>query len=283
MRALRGTLLLAVAAVAIAIAAVAATAAGPSPAQSQAALVPPPPGANDFDCDPPRRHPQPVVLVHGTGGDRSNFGFVSTRLAAAGYCVFALDYGNRGRGPIPDSARELRGFVGRVLRATGANKVDIIGHSQGGMMPRHYAKFLGGATKISDLVGFVSSNHGTTTPLAPIVGGTGECRACEQQIRGSNFLRRLNRGDDTVGRIDFTVVTTRYDEIVRPYRSAFLDGTPAEPDGARVNNVLLQNRCPSNTAEHLDIVGDPVAYQWAANALGRDGPARESFQPNCAG
>ncbi len=250
--------------------------AGPSPAPS-------PPGANDFSCEPPARHPQPVVLVHGTGGDKSNWGFVSLRLANAGYCVFALNYGNHGRGAIQDSARELRDYAERVLRATDAGKVDIVGHSQGGMMSRHYAKFLAGTGAISDLVGLVPPNHGTTTPLAPIVGGSGECRACEQQVRGSRFLRRLNAGDETPGRIHYTVVTTQYDEVVTPYTSAYLDGRPAEPDGRRVNNVKLQNRCPADIAEHHDILGDPVAYQWVSNALRRDGPARESFQPNCGG
>ena len=141
-------------------------------------------------------------------------------------------------------------------------------------MPRYYAKFLDGTSRIADLVGLVPSNHGTTTPLAPIVGGSGECRSCEQQARGSRFLRRLNRGDETPSGINYTVVTTEYDEVVTPYTSAFLDGR-------RVNNVVLQRRCPANTAEHLGIVTDSVAYQWVENALGRPGPAREGFQPTC--
>ncbi|OEV22738.1 lipase, partial [Streptomyces nanshensis] len=41
-------------------------------------------------------------------------------------------------------------------------QVDIVGHSQGGMMPRYYLKFLGGAPKVNALVGIAPSNHGTT-------------------------------------------------------------------------------------------------------------------------
>jgi hypothetical protein len=53
---------------------------------------------------------------------------------------FALDYGGtdgnpiQGYGPI-ESAQQLSSFVDKVLAATGASKVDIVGHSQGGMMP----------------------------------------------------------------------------------------------------------------------------------------------------
>ena len=50
----------------------------------------------------------------------------------------------------------------RVLAATGAAKVDLVGHSQGGMMPRYYLKFLGGAALVNRLVALAPSNHGTT-------------------------------------------------------------------------------------------------------------------------
>ena len=52
-----------------------------------------------------------------------------------------------------DSAAQLEAFVDRVLAATGAAKVSMVGHSQGGMMPRYYIQFLGGAGKVDDLVG----------------------------------------------------------------------------------------------------------------------------------
>jgi triacylglycerol esterase/lipase EstA (alpha/beta hydrolase family) len=127
-----------------------------------------PPGANDWSCKPAAQRPNPVILVHGTFGDMSvSWNLISPSLKADGYCVFALDYGNRGTGPIEDSAAELLAFAERVRAATGASKVSMVGHSQGGMMPRSYVKFLGGKQRVEDLVGLVPSNHGTTNPLAP--------------------------------------------------------------------------------------------------------------------
>src|SRR5918994_6643661 len=70
-----------------------------------------PPGANDWSCKPSSAHPYPVVLVHGTFGDMTvSWNLISPKLKQDGYCVFALDYGNRAIGPIEDSAAQLRDF-----------------------------------------------------------------------------------------------------------------------------------------------------------------------------
>src|ERR1039457_4654286 len=65
-------------------------------------------------------------------------------------------------GAIPKSAGQLSTFVNHVLSVTGASKVDLVGWSQGGMMPRYYINNLGGAAKVNMLVGFAPSNYGTT-------------------------------------------------------------------------------------------------------------------------
>ena len=192
----------------------------------------PPPGSNNYHCRPGGDHPDPV-------------------LRGLGYCVFALDYGHRGTDPVEESAAELGAFVDRVLAATGASHVLLVGHSQGGMMPRYWMRFLGGAEKVRGLVGLAPSNHGTTVAAAP-AGGNGGCRSCVEQIAGSAFLDRLNAGGDTLPGINHTVVETRYDEIVTPYTSAFLHGP-------RVTDVTLQDDCPLDLAEHVGIVYDPVA------------------------
>jgi triacylglycerol esterase/lipase EstA (alpha/beta hydrolase family) len=261
-----------------AIALIAAAAAPTASAADVTDLLPAtsPPGANDFTCKPAAAHPSPVVLVHGTfEGATDNWATVSPQIKAAGYCVFALEYGNRGTGDIAASAGQLQRFVDAVLAATGAKKVSLVGHSQGGMMPRWYIKFLGGAAKVDDLVGLAASNHGTTNPGAFVAGAT-FCPACDQQRAGSAFLQQLNAGDETPGAVSYTVVETRYDEVVTPFTSAFL------APGPNTANILLQDACPNEVIDHHLIPHSALAIRWTLQALGRRGPADPTNPPSCA-
>ncbi|MFH8347851.1 esterase/lipase family protein [Streptomyces sp. NPDC018045] len=235
-----------------------------------------PTGANDWSCKPGPAHPRPVVLVHGTFENRyANWAALSPKLKDAGYCVFALNYGGSagpvlGTGDIAESAGQLAAFVERVRSATGVDKVDIVGHSQGGMLPRHYIKNLGGAAKVGRLVALVPSNHGTSLLglglLARLVPGAdavlgAACPACEQQIVGSRFLKELNAGGETVPAVDYTVIATWYDEVVTPYTSAFL--APAR----NVSNETIQGHCLINTTAHINITYDRTATRLVLNAL----------------
>jgi triacylglycerol esterase/lipase EstA (alpha/beta hydrolase family) len=272
--------------------AAAASPAAASPDVTAAAELPPdgdsvasPPGANDWNCRPTAAHPNPVVLVHGTFANRyENWLALSPLLKGLGYCVFALDYGTipgitstgsglllpiGGLGPVPASAAQLASFVDLVRNATGAAKVDIVGHSQGGMLPNYYLKFLGGATKVDKLVGLAPSNHGTTldgiTKLAPYFPGVTDliytvCQACRDQAVGSDFNRTMASRPDTVPGVSYTVISTVYDEVVTPWQTQFLNG----PD---VDNEVLQDHCPITLAEHVAIAFSPTALHLVTNAL----------------
>ncbi|MGW6059510.1 esterase/lipase family protein [Streptomyces sp. NPDC055189] len=235
-------------------------------------------GWNDYGCKPSAAHPRPVVLVHGTFGNSiDNWLVLAPYLVRRGYCVYSLDYGQlpgvpffNGLGPIDKSAEQLDGFVDKVLASTGAAKADLVGHSQGGMMPRYYLKFLGGAQKVNALVGLAPDNHGTTllglTKLLPYFPGiedllTTNTPGLADQVAGSPFLTKLNAGGDTVPGVRYTVIATKYDEVVTPYRTQFLNGPG-------VRNVIVQDLCPVDVSEHVAIgILDRVAHHEVANAL----------------
>jgi pimeloyl-ACP methyl ester carboxylesterase len=251
-------------------------------------------GANDWSCRPTAAHPYPVVLVHATFVNLgANWVALSPTLANAGYCVFAFNYGFNpvlslgrigGLTDITGSAGVMRGFVDRVLRTTGASKVDVVGHSQGGMMPSYYIKRLGGAAKVHTFIGLAPSNHGTTlnglVNLADALDVLGLAGAflnligtpgLQQQEVGSTFQRQLFGDGDTVAGPRYVVIETNRDEVVTPFTNAFLSG----PD---VTDILLQDQCPTENVGHIGIFLDGPTIQ---NVLNQLGPNTPGFRPSC--
>ena len=105
------------------------------------------PGANQWHRPISKAHPNPVILMHGTsGGAQSSWGLYVPLLVQQGFSPFTLTYGAvktapwplsalGGMAPMEDSAAEFGEFVDKVLDATGADKVDVVGHSQGTRFP----------------------------------------------------------------------------------------------------------------------------------------------------
>jgi triacylglycerol esterase/lipase EstA (alpha/beta hydrolase family) len=171
------------------------------------------------------------------------------------------------------SSEQLAAFTDRVLAVTGAKQVDLVGHSEGGIMPRWYLKFDGGAAKVAHFVAWAPPNHGTTvsglTPLRALWPGFDDdmgafCESCPEFMPGSAFLAKLNGGGDTVGDVKYTVIATRYDYMVTPIETSFLHGK-------NVHNILLQDVNPVDLSEHLALAADQTVFDLTAAALATDG------------
>ena len=252
-----------------------------------------PPGANDFTCKPSAEHPEPVVLVHGLLANQTvNFQTISPLLANDGYCVFSLTYGTLDRVNPPFyqpgglarmevSSQQLSAFVDRVLAATGASKVDIVGHSEGSLMPDYYVKYGGGAAKVDKYVGLTTLWNGTNplglatiaalgAPLGLTTGVVGVvnavCESCDEFLTGSDFINNLQIRGVAAPAVTYTNIVTQYDELVSPYTSGLMD------PGPNVTNHVVQENCPSDFAEHLTVAFDPVAETLIQNALAPDHP-----------
>ncbi|AUH68703.1 triacylglycerol lipase [Gordonia sihwensis] len=251
------------------------------------------PGANRWDvpCDP--EHPVPVILVHGTAGvAQTNWGTYVPLLVGAGFSVFTLTYGATegarwpisalgGMRRIEDSAAEFGRFAEKVMASTGTDRIDVVGHSQGTLVPAYWAKFLGGEDRIRRYVSLAPLWQGTSTfararPVAAQLerrlgidpSAVIPCHALPQMMQGSTFLRRLNSGGSPYVRgTAYTNISTVHDELVRPYTSGQVEGGP----GHDVTNIVLQDGCGKDFSDHLGICGSPRAAAMVVNALeGRD-------------
>jgi triacylglycerol esterase/lipase EstA (alpha/beta hydrolase family) len=247
-----------------------------------------PAGANNFSCHPTAAHPQPVVLLSGLGGDSAAWFALAPKLISSGYCVFTLNYGEHpllkalfpwpieGVIPMEQSAPQLAAFVDRVLAATHAEKVDIVGHSEGTVMPRYYLERLGGAAKVKRFISLTPLWRGSNVlgiatlrdALAPL--GVSQllvnlaaslCGACTEVLKGSPFLNSLNADGEAVPGVEHTNIVTTHDEAVVPYTSGLMQGP------GTYTNLVLQNFCPNDWSEHVAVAFDPPVLTLIANAL----------------
>lgn len=226
-----------------------------------------PPGMNKPDCTPSRQHPRPIVLINGTlESAYVNWAYLSPRLAARGYCVYGTNYG-RGTGTQPPllqigslkaSAAEIGRFIDGVRRKTGSDTVDLVGHSEGGLVPLYYINHLGGDRKVHDMIGIAPITSGVR--LYGALTALRSNPALAQQIGdalpivrdgtvGSDFVRATARGGMTRPGVRYLTISSRHDLVVETQESAL-------PAGPSVTNVVIQDYCPADHADHNTVVYD---------------------------
>jgi triacylglycerol lipase len=210
----------------------------------------------------------PVIIVAGTLSPSLANEPLAARLRADGYQVWIYELPGLGLGDIAQTSVPLGTLVNQVRAQTGAAKVDLIGHSQGGLVARYYVKYLGGSSTVDSLVSLGAPHYGTYVANLVAFFGFGSCIgivACQQMSIGSSFLGNLNAGDDTIGNVRYTNIYTNYDELVRPVTNATLQ------DGA--TNVRVQSQCWLRVVGHLGLILDGTVYDGVRDAL-RGEPVR---------
>lgn len=213
----------------------------------------------------------PVIVVGGLSGLSTVYEPLASRLWWDGYQVYIYQLPNLGVGDIPTSARAFADFVARVRAETGAARVDLVAHSEGGLVSRYLLKYLGGTSSVQRYISLGTPQYGTYVANIARFLGVGSCLgivACQQMTIGSDFLTDLNDGDDTPGAVRYTTVRTLQDELVQPVDTAKL------ADGA--TNVLIQAYCPLRIVGHVALATDGTTYTIILDAL-RDAP----ISPNC--
>lgn len=260
--------------------------AGVTSAEATSAAAAPSSGWNDWSCQPSEAHPEPVVLLHGLGGQSiSNWFYHAPKLAAAGYCVYSTTYGEGlfgeavgGLGSMRTSAVEVGDFVDEVLAATGAAEADLVGHSEGTTVAAYYLKFEGGAEKVKHFAGFGSNFKGSTlngltsliNAAMPYVPNTTkfvqeQCASCLEFLAPNQFLTDLADGGYTVPGVTYTSIMSKYDTVVTPYTNGRID----EPG---VTNIVLQDRCGFDLSGHLAMAADPNVNLLIRRALDPQNP-----------
>lgn len=238
-------------------------------------------GVNDFSCKPSAAHPDPVVMLHGGFANANeDLNFLQANLATLGYCTFSLTYGTIGGfpyvggiGPTAPAGVQIANFINQVQAATGAAKIDLVGHSTGGFMSLYVPKLDGVAGEIGKVVAIAPPTHGISgygfLTLAQDVIGSAELSQIEQSLGTDNFdnlavggagVNALDNGPIAQPGITYTIIVSQTDEIVTPWQDSFVN----EPG---VTNETIQQSCPFDPVGHIGEAYDTNVWQLVTNAL----------------
>jgi hypothetical protein len=222
----------------------------------------------------------PILMIPGTNLDpRPNYSWDYERAFTSlhwPYCTLTLPYHTMGDIQV---AGEYVVYALRTLARTAGRRVDVLGYSQGGMLPRWALRFWPDTRPlVHDLVGIDPSNHGTLDAEAA-------CRsscppAYWQQASDARFIDALNSRAETFGGIRYTVIYSRTDEIVVPNLDSS-GSSSLHTGGGQIANIAVQQICPADVSDHLAMgTYDPVAYALAIDAFTHSGTAEPSRIPS---
>ncbi|WP_204163204.1 alpha/beta fold hydrolase [Streptomyces sp. CS131] len=172
----------------------------------------------------------PVVLLHGFIDNRSAFVVLRRTLARHGRRPESLNYS-----PLTRDVRTAAGLLGRhveeICARTGHSRVDIVGHSLGGLIARYYVQRLGGDRRVRTLV-TLGTPHGGTA-VAP---GAGVHPIVRQMRGGSSVIEEL-RGPAPGCRTRFVSFWSELDQVMVPAGTACVDHPDLDAVNVRVTGI----------------------------------------------
>ncbi|PAZ11852.1 lipase [Streptomyces sp. SA15] len=189
------------------------------------------PAPRDGAAQLPTQAKPPVVLMHGFIDNRSVFVLLRRSLAQHGrQQIESLNYS-----PLTCDIRTAAELLGRhiedICERTGSKRVDIVGHSLGGLIARYYVQRLGGDIRVRTLVTLGTPHSGTrVVPLAnahPIV---------RQMRPGSALLEELARPAPGC-RTHFVSFWSDLDHLMDPLETACIDHPDLMAQNVRVSGI----------------------------------------------
>lgn len=205
----------------------------------------------------------PVILAGGAFMDESSNSLLATRLRGAGFDVYFYKI------PTPTAslwttAPSLASFVDEVLAKTGGDKVDVVNHSQSGLLTRHVIKYLGGADDIDTVVSMSGLHQGSRLGNMAQLIGQGDCAGiviCQQLAEGSTYLTNLNNPAQAIGSIHYVNIGSRADVLAIPTANNFMTG-PGD-----ITNVIVQDQCWWRMPGHISMISDGAVASGVIQGL----------------
>ena len=167
----------------------------------------------------------PVLIIHGFLGTRGSMYMLERRLVQDGFVCVSFNLGTFNSRDIRRSAFLIHRKIERILAQTPSQRIDIIGHSMGGLIGLYYVKKLGGHARVRKLIMMGTPVRGTWAALAGVLTLGLWSTSSWQLLPRSRFLDELAQGPMPPG-VEVTTIAAARDWVV-PLRTTKLAGANA--------------------------------------------------------
>jgi triacylglycerol lipase len=164
----------------------------------------------------------PVLIIHGFLGTRGSMYLLERRLVDDGFVVVSFNLGTLNVRDIRRSAFLIHRKIERILAQTPSQRIDIIGHSMGGLIGLYYVKKLGGHARVRKLIMMGTPVRGTWAALMGVVTLGLWSTSSWQLLPRSRFLDELAQGPVPPG-VDIHTIAAARDWVV-PLPTTKVDG-----------------------------------------------------------
>ncbi len=185
----------------------------------------------------------PIILAHGLAAKQlrivNAFGRIGEELEKEGYKVFVAD--TDGFGSVEHNAEQLRDYINRVLILTGAEKVNIIAHSKGGLDSKYMITKLGMEDKVASLTTLCTPHRGSIIaskiwdlpmPIKKLIAFWIDMFYClflgdkhPDSIRACAQLRSVDESEETL-QFSYKVYCQSYSTSISDVKDCFIMGLP---------------------------------------------------------
>jgi pimeloyl-ACP methyl ester carboxylesterase len=167
----------------------------------------------------------PVLIIHGFLGTRGSMYMLERRLVADGFVCVSFNLGTLNVRDIRRSAFLIHRKIERILAQTPSQKIDIIGHSMGGLIGLYYVKKLGGHARVRKLIMLGTPVRGTWAALAGVMTLGLWSTSSWQLLPRSRFLDELAQGPIPDG-VEVSTIAAARDWVV-PLQTTRMTGATA--------------------------------------------------------
>lgn len=160
----------------------------------------------------------PVIYVPGYGAPPFHGKYLRSRLEIEGFDVFEAELPLLQTGDIAKSAAHLAVEVQRTRYRFDAEKVNLVGHSLGGIIARYYLQKLGGWKYVHRAVYLGTPHKGVYWAVFGLA-----TKAGRQLMPNSKFMTDLNNDPSRCRNIKCLSIISNFDEMIVPRESGILD------------------------------------------------------------